>query len=285
MTLVRNQITNAENVGTPGWVMVRLVGPGLRPATQTEILGQQSDQTEADGSWELELPPNTPEAPYYVIAEQAGDFFTRQHVISVPDSLTPVWLGDITVQVPLPVGRADAVYAGPPGPPGPPGPDGLGAVDSVNGIPPVSGNVALDADDIPDGSAQVMMSASERTKLGTVSSGATANATDEELRDRALHTGEQEISTVTGLQVALDNKVNSDDLTASIMATITTWTPLDYRYDNAYRAPGTGTMPRPNTARPVHWYVPAAFTLPNTGTTAGATTASVPGLDVVHRYS
>ncbi len=46
----------------------------------------------------------------------------------------------------------------------------------------------------------------EKTKLSGIASGATANATDAQLRDRATHTGAQAISTVTGLQGALDAK-------------------------------------------------------------------------------
>lgn len=46
----------------------------------------------------------------------------------------------------------------------------------------------------------------EKNKLAGIASGATANATDAQLRDRATHTGSQAISTVTGLQGALDAK-------------------------------------------------------------------------------
>ena len=46
----------------------------------------------------------------------------------------------------------------------------------------------------------------EKNKLAAIASGATANATDAQLRDRATHTGAQAISTVTGLQDALDAK-------------------------------------------------------------------------------
>ena len=49
-------------------------------------------------------------------------------------------------------------------------------------------------------------STAEKSKLAAVAAGATANATNAELRDRATHTGEQAISTVTGLQSALDGK-------------------------------------------------------------------------------
>lgn len=50
----------------------------------------------------------------------------------------------------------------------------------------------------------------QQTKLAGIATGATVNATDAQLRDRATHTGAQAISTVTGLQTALDGKVASD---------------------------------------------------------------------------
>jgi hypothetical protein len=50
------------------------------------------------------------------------------------------------------------------------------------------------------------MSSADKTKLDGIATGATANATDAQLRDRATHTGAQAISTVTGLQTALDGK-------------------------------------------------------------------------------
>jgi hypothetical protein len=50
------------------------------------------------------------------------------------------------------------------------------------------------------------LSVGDKTKIDSIASNATANASDAELRDRATHTGEQAISTVTGLQTALDGK-------------------------------------------------------------------------------
>lgn len=47
-------------------------------------------------------------------------------------------------------------------------------------------------------------STTEKSKLAGIAAGATANATDAQLRDRTTHTGAQDISTVTGLQSALD---------------------------------------------------------------------------------
>ena len=46
----------------------------------------------------------------------------------------------------------------------------------------------------------------EKNKLSGIAIGATANSTDAQLRDRTTHTGAQEISTITGLQTALDAK-------------------------------------------------------------------------------
>ena len=50
------------------------------------------------------------------------------------------------------------------------------------------------------------MSPEDKAKLNGIASGATKNATDAQLRDRVTHTGTQAISTVSGLQTALDGK-------------------------------------------------------------------------------
>lgn len=49
----------------------------------------------------------------------------------------------------------------------------------------------------------------EQSKLSSIAPNATANSTDALLRDRSTHTGVQAISTVTGLQAAIDGKVTS----------------------------------------------------------------------------
>lgn len=56
-----------------------------------------------------------------------------------------------------------------------------------------------------------VMTAADKTKLDGVATGATANATDAQLRDRTTHTGSQAISTVSGLQTALDGKINTSE--------------------------------------------------------------------------
>ena len=50
------------------------------------------------------------------------------------------------------------------------------------------------------------MSSTDKSKLDGIAAGATANDTDANLKNRANHTGSQAISTITGLQSALDAK-------------------------------------------------------------------------------
>lgn len=57
------------------------------------------------------------------------------------------------------------------------------------------------------GSVDGYATATQITKLNGIATGATANSTDAQLRDRTTHTGSQAISTVTSLQAALDAKV------------------------------------------------------------------------------
>jgi hypothetical protein len=60
-------------------------------------------------------------------------------------------------------------------------------------------------------SAAGFMSATDKTKLNGIAAGATANDTDENLKNRANHTGEQPISSVTGLPGALNSKADLVD--------------------------------------------------------------------------
>lgn len=55
--------------------------------------------------------------------------------------------------------------------------------------------------------ASGFMTGADKTKLDGVATGATANAADASLRDRATHTGAQATSTITGLDTALADRV------------------------------------------------------------------------------
>lgn len=82
--------------------------------------------------------------------------------------------------------RGDGTWSTPAG-------GGGGAVDSVNGA---TGTVVLDQDDVGDGTTYKQYSATEKTKLAGVATGATANSADATLLARANHTGTQSADTV-----------------------------------------------------------------------------------------
>lgn len=63
-----------------------------------------------------------------------------------------------------------------------------------------------DLGDLSETGTHKHFTATEKTKLAGIASGATANDTDANLKNRANHTGSQAISTVSGLQAALDAK-------------------------------------------------------------------------------
>ncbi|PYE31212.1 collagen triple helix repeat protein [Rhizobium sp. PP-WC-1G-195] len=64
------------------------------------------------------------------------------------------------------------------------------------------------SDDLTQGITNLLMTTAERSKLGNVAAGATANATDAYLVSRANHSGTQAIATVEGLQTALDGRLS-----------------------------------------------------------------------------
>ena len=79
---------------------------------------------------------------------------------------------------------------------------GGGTVDVVSNV---AASTILGRVTSGSGDSQELSATQVRTLLN-VEDGSTANATDADLRDRTTHTGAQAISTVTGLQTALDGK-------------------------------------------------------------------------------
>ena len=87
-----------------------------------------------------------------------------------------------------------------------------------------------------------VLSAADKTKLDGIATAATANASDAQLRDRSTHTGSQAISTVTGLQSALDNKADTEDisdLSNQVDDLETSKQDINYRYWNGTGGVGT----------------------------------------------
>jgi hypothetical protein len=63
------------------------------------------------------------------------------------------------------------------------------------------------------------MSATDKVKLEGIATGATANSTDAQIRDRASHTGVQATSTISGLDNALALRVSKGSITTSGLTT------------------------------------------------------------------
>ena len=77
----------------------------------------------------------------------------------------------------------------------------------------------------------------EQAKLAGIAPGATQNASDAALRDRSTHTRTQAISTVSGLQTALDGKVDEN-------ADIVPATKIKVTYDKKGLTVGSGRILR-----------------------------------------
>ncbi len=70
--------------------------------------------------------------------------------------------------------------------------------------------VTLNQDIVPDGTTNKAFTATEKTKLAGIASGATANDTDANLKARANHTGTQAASTITGLATVATSGLKAD---------------------------------------------------------------------------
>ena len=80
---------------------------------------------------------------------------------------------------------------------------GSGTVTNVTGTAPIQVATGTTTPVVSIAAATTSvagsMSSADKTKLDGVATGATANATDAELRDRSTHTGTQAVGTITGL--------------------------------------------------------------------------------------
>ena len=102
----------------------------------------------------------------------------------------------------IPAGLAEAaVRPGPPGPPGEPGPGGEWGAETVSQAEAEAGTAttrrAWTAQRVFQAIAAWWASSAAAAKLAGIATGATANATDAQLRDRSTHTGTQAASTIS----------------------------------------------------------------------------------------
>lgn len=124
----------------------------------------------------------------------------------------------------------------------------IGAGQIVNSM--VSNAAAISADKIADGTANKVYTAAEKTKLAGVATGATANDTDANLKNRANHTGTQVASTISDFATAVNALVTAKKVTDLAAPT----TPVDF---GGQRLTGLGT-PSASTDASTKGYVDTA---------------------------
>lgn len=80
---------------------------------------------------------------------------------------------------------------------------GLPLVVNVDATARASHTGTQSADSLSDGTTNKAFLATERTKLAVVATGATANATDAQLRDRSTHPGRQTAATISDFRTTV----------------------------------------------------------------------------------
>lgn len=90
---------------------------------------------------------------------------------------------------------------------------------TVNGKA-LSSNVTLTQDDVADGSTAKQYTTAEKTKLAGIATGATANDTDANLKNRANHTGTQPASTISDFNSAADARITAQKGQTSGLASL-----------------------------------------------------------------
>jgi len=175
----------------------------------------------ADGSVDFVLPASddpdlNPSGWTYMINEVFVGLAGRSYPVLAPLGQT-VNLVDVA---PVVASLGNAIVRGPAGPEGPPG---SGATVADNGIttakladaavtnPKVA--TGISADKMVDGTTNHVFTAADDTRFATMATGATANSTDAQLRDRSTHTG-----TIASTAVSDFAEASMDTIAAFIKA-------------------------------------------------------------------
>lgn len=187
--------TDATQVQPSNWNAdhtLTLTGPAILGRSATGV-GAAAEVTVGDG---LTLAANTLSATALGVLSDSVSVAPRAATLNFTGATVTASGSDVTIAI-TPGGGGGAVATN------------LSLTASATGVTVVSDS-GTDAA-IPSASdtlAGVMPSAA-KVKLDGIALNATANSTDANLRDRTTHTGFQAVSTVTGLQTALDGKATA----------------------------------------------------------------------------
>ena len=114
MTVVQHQLTDDAGQPATGYVTAQLVGSGLRPATQSQVITAAPQRVDRDGRWSRDLVP-TELGEFYRVTLQPDGGRARTLDVQVPAADSPVWLGDLLVTAPVPEGHPLAAFLRGPG--------------------------------------------------------------------------------------------------------------------------------------------------------------------------
>jgi hypothetical protein len=156
-----------------------------------------------------------------------GDYYLRTSNGDVYAKASGAWSVVGNIRGPQGIQGIQGIQ-GPPGEPGADGADGDDGAPGTDGADGAPGVVAATAPITYDAPTQTVgisaatpgaagsMSAADKAKLDGVATGATANATNADLRDRTTHTGTQAAGTITGLATVATSGSASDLTTGTL---------------------------------------------------------------------
>lgn len=129
-------------------------------------------------------------------------------------------------------------------------------------------------DTTTDSATRVAMAPAERTKLGAIATGATANATDAQLRDRSTHTGTQLAATVSDFNTAADARITAQKGAAFGLAPLASDSKIDTSFlpssvlgQVSYQGLWNATTAAPATGKGFYYIVSVAGTTSLSGIT------------------
>jgi len=109
VTVVRHLLTDDGGQPATGYVTATLVGAGLRPATQSQVVVAGDVRVGGDGQWVRDLVP-TAVGEFYRVTLQPDGGRVRTLDVQVPVSASALWLGDLLLTAPVPEGTQLAGY-------------------------------------------------------------------------------------------------------------------------------------------------------------------------------
>lgn len=196
-----------HEAGKLAWIAVEVVYPVFLEGGELLLPEYDPVYLNEQGFWSVDVEPLPAGHAYRITAVVAGGAYESTRIVTVPASGTVDYedLLDVVLPgVPPPYEIPDWAQRGVAG--GVAGLDGDGDVIDAGGAkltPHAHANLSVLA------ATTASFTTADETKLDGVSAGATANATNAELRDRTTHTGTQSAATISDFTEAVQDAVGA----------------------------------------------------------------------------